>query len=158
MGLDVSLHGIILTAGRAIFEFCRIKYIPQLPGKVNSIFKMPAHTLIVVFMNIGYVALITGKTGENITFACFAEFTFYVLLMDTVLVLQKRAPKMVRSFRVPWYPIFPGIALLIATISLIAITILNGKLALIYSGLPALAYIWLHFIVKKSPHGNPVNI
>jgi len=44
-----------------------------------------------------------------------------------------------------------------ALISPIAMTTLNGKLAVIYFGILALAYIWFHFVVKKSLNVSPVN-
>ena len=59
---------------------------------------------------------------------------------------------MVRPFRVPFYPYFPVIALIIAFVSLIAMTTLNIKLALIYFGILALSYIWFHLAVKKTIH------
>lgn len=60
---------------------------------------------------------------------------------------------MVRPFRVPFYPYFPVIALIIAFVSLAAMTTLNIKLALIYFGILALSYIWFHLAVKKTIHG-----
>ena len=64
---------------------------------------------------------------------------------------------MVRPFRVPFYPYFPIIALIIAFVSLIAMTTLNMKFALIYFGILALSYIWFHLTVNKSIHGTSTN-
>ena len=156
MGLVASFHGIILAAGRATFEFGRVKYIPQSFGKVHTKFKTPANALI-INMLIGIIALLTGKTSEIITIACFGALTLYVLSMITVIALRKKEPNMTRPFRVPFYPYFPCIALVIAFISLIAMTTLNAKLALIYFGILALSYIWFLLAVKNKIHGESFN-
>lgn len=152
MGLVASFHGIILAAGRATFEFGRIKYIPAVFGKVHPKFRTPANALL-VNMLIGIVALLTGKTAEIITIACFGALTLYVLSMITVIVLRKKEPAMARPFRVPLYPWFPVIALVIAFVALVAMTTLYFKLALVFFGLLALSYIWFHLSVKNKLHG-----
>ena len=156
MGLVASFHGIILAAGRATFEFGRVNYIPSSFGKVNARFKTPANALL-INMVIGIFALLTGKTGEIITIACFGALSLYVISMITVIVLRKKEPGMDRPFRVPFYPWFPVIALTIAFVSLIAMTTLYAKLALVYFGILALSYIWFSLTVKKSIHGTSTN-
>ena len=156
MGLVASFHGIILAAGRATFEFGRIKYIPALFGKVHPKFKTPANALI-VNMLVGIIALLTGKTAEIITIACFGALMLYVLSMITVLVLRKKEPAMVRPFRVPFYPWFPAIALTIAFVALVAMSTLYFKLALVFFGLLALSYIWFHLSVKNNLHGKSID-
>ena len=100
-------------------------------------------------MVIGIIALLTGKTGQIITIACFGAITLYIFSMITVLVLRKREPSLPRPFRVPFYPYFPVVALIIAIISLIAMTTLNLSLALIYFMILLAGYAWFHFFVKK---------
>ena len=156
MGLIASFNGIVLAAGRATFEFGRVKYIPSLFGKVNPRFRTPANALL-INMIVGIIALLTGKTGEIITIAVFGALILNILSMITVIALRKKEPDMVRPFKVPFYPYFPIIALVIAFVSLIAITTLNIKLALIFFGILALSYIWFHLTVKKSIHGTSTN-
>ena len=156
MGLVASFHGIILAAGRATFEFGRVKYIPSLFGKVNARFKTPANALL-INMVIGIFALLTGKTGDIITIAVFGALTLYVLSMISVIALRKKEPGMARPFKVPLYPYFPIIALSIAFVSLIAMTTLYVKLALIYFGILALSYIWFSLTVNKSIHDTSTN-
>lgn len=148
LGLVASFHGIILAAGRATFEFGRVGYIPKSFGKVHSRFKTPANALL-INMAIGIIALLTGKTGQIITLACFGALTLYIFSMVTVIVLRKKEPGMERPFRAPLYPYFPVIALIIAIISLIAMITLNGMLALVYFGILIISYLCFHFFVKK---------
>jgi ethanolamine permease len=148
MGLVASFHGLILAAGRATYEFGRAGCIPGVFGKVQPRFKTPANALL-LNMCIGIIALFTGKTGDIITIACFGAIVLYIFGALSVLVLRKKEPDMKRPFKVPLYPWFPLTALFIAVVSLVAMTTLNIKLALIFFGILLLAYIWFHFIVKQ---------
>jgi ethanolamine permease len=148
LGLIASFHGIILAAGRATFEFGRVHYVPKLLGKVHSRFQTPANALV-ANMVIGIIALLSGKTGEIITIACFGALSLYIISMISFFVLRRREPGMERPFRVPFYPAFPAIALVIATVALIAMTIYNPMIALIYFGIMLLAYAYFHFFVLR---------
>lgn len=156
MGLVASFHGIILAAGRATFEFGRIKYIPPVFGKVHPRFRTPANALL-VNMVVGIIALLTGKTAEIITIACFGALALYILSMITVIALRRKEPDMPRPFRVPLYPWLPIIALVIAAVAMVAMITLYLKLALLFFGLLALSYIWFHFSVKNKIHGKPAD-
>jgi ethanolamine permease len=83
-------------------------------------------------MLIGIVALFTGRTSEIITLAVFGALTLYVISMIALLTLRKTEPELTRPFKVPMYPAFPIIALVIASVSLIAMVIYNPWLAVIY--------------------------
>lgn len=147
LGLVASFHGIILAAGRATFEFGRVRYIPPLFGKVHPRFKTPANALV-INMLIGIIALLTGKTGDIITIACFGAITLYIFSSITVIILRKRNPEMPRPFKVPFYPYFPIISLVIALVALIAMVIYNPGVALVFFLLLIAGYTWFHFFVK----------
>jgi ethanolamine permease len=140
-GLVASFNGIILAAGRATFEFGRVGFAPGYLGKIHHRFRTPANALL-LNMGIGIVALLTGKTSEIITIACFGALNLYMISMISLLVLRKKEPELERPFRVPLYPFSPIVALVIATIAFIAITVYNPFLALIYFGILALTFIW----------------
>lgn len=148
-GLVASFHGIILAAGRSTFEFGRVGYIPKSLGKVNPKTLTPANALV-VNMLIGIVALLTGKTGEIITIACFGALTLYIVSMFSFFALRKNEPDLARPFKVPLYPFFPACALIIASLALVAMTIYNLKLALIYGLIMLAAYLWFLFTEKKN--------
>ena len=146
-GLVASFHGIILAAGRATFEFGRVGFAPKQLGNVHSKFKTPANALL-VNMGIGIVALLTGKTDEIITIACFGALSLYIISMISLLVLRKKEPNLERPFKVPFYPLSPIIALIIACIALLAITIYYPTLAFIYFAILLIAYIWFKLTHK----------
>jgi len=148
MGLVASFHGLVLAAGRATMEFGRVRYLPSSVGRVHSRRGTPANALL-INMVIGIVALLSGRTGEIITISVFGALTLYVLAMVSVLVLRKKEPGLERPFRVPMYPYFPIVALLIAAVCLVAMVTLNVKLSIIYFSLLLVSYIWFHFFVKR---------
>jgi len=147
-GLVASFHGIILAAGRVTYQFGRTGYAPKALGQVHSKFKTPSKALI-INMIIGIIALLSGKTGDIITIACFGALTLYIIAMISLFALRKNEPDMPRPFKVPLYPLFPIVALLIASVCLVAISIYNPLLAGIYFGLLIIAYLWFHFVYNK---------
>ncbi len=146
-GLVASFHGIILAAGRSTFEFGRVGYFPKAIGKVNSKFQTPAAALM-VNMGIGIIALLTGKTGEIITIACFGAVTLYIISMIALFKLRKQEPELERPFKVPFYPVFPALALIIASVAFVSLVVYNFNVALVYFAIMALAYAWFHFFVR----------
>ena len=148
-GLVASFHGIILAAGRSTFEFGRVGYIPKSLGKVHPKTLTPANALV-INMFIGIVALLTGKTGDIITIACFGALTLYIVSMLAFFALRKKEPDLDRPFKVPFYPFFPACALIIASLALVAMTVYNLKLAMIYGVIMLAAYLWFLFTEKKN--------
>jgi ethanolamine permease len=149
-GLIASFHGIILAAGRASFEFGRVKMAPVFLGKIHPRFQTPANALL-INMIIGVVALLTGKTAEIITISVFGALTLYIISMVALLQLRKKEPGLERPFKVPMYPVFPVIALIIATVSLVAMTIYNLKLALVYFLLMGSCFAAFKIFGNKTP-------
>ncbi len=130
-GLVASFHGLILSAGRSTYEFGRVKFAPTFLGKIHPRFNTPANSLL-VNMVIGIIALVSGKTSEIITISVFGALTLYILSMISMLQLRKKEPELDRPFKVPFYPYFPVTALVLASLSIIAMTIYNFQLALFY--------------------------
>ncbi len=130
-GLVASFHGLILSAGRSTYEFGRVKFAPAFLGKIHPRFNTPANSLL-INMVIGIIALVSGKTSEIITISVFGALTLYILSMISMLRLRKKEPALERPFRVPFYPYFPVTALILASLSIIAMTIYNFGLALFY--------------------------
>lgn len=149
LGLIASFHGIILASGRATYEFGRMNLAPKALGKVHTKFHTPANALI-FNMVIGIIALMTGKTGEIITIACFGALALYIISMISFFVLRKNEPGMERPFKVPMYPLFPALALIIASISMVAMSYYNWQLALIFVGILIGAFIAYKLIYGKT--------
>ncbi len=139
-GLVASFHGLLLAAGRSSLEFGRVGFAPAFIGKIHPRFHTPANALL-VNMGIGIIALLTNKTGAIITIAVFGALSLYVISMVTLLVLRKNEPDLLRPYKVPFYPISPIIALIIAVVSLVAITFYNWEIALVYVAIIGVSYL-----------------
>ncbi|MES2591901.1 MAG: ethanolamine permease [Bacteroidota bacterium] len=147
-GLVASFHGLMLAGGRTTMEFGKIGYAPKFIGKVHPKFQTPANALIVNTL-IGILILLTGKTTEIITMAVFGALTLYIIAMVSLIVLRKKEPALHRPFKVPFYPLSPVLALIIATVSLFSMTYYNLNLALIYFALLVVSYIGFKVFFKK---------
>jgi len=130
-GLVASFHGIILAAGRTTFEFGRVGYAPSFLGKIGEKTKTPIYALIFNMM-IGIISLLTGKTAEIITIACFGALTLYVISTVSLFKLRKDFPKMERPFKVMAYPVVPFIAFFLSFLCLISLAIYNPGLFFIF--------------------------
>ncbi|HTH54605.1 MAG TPA: ethanolamine permease [Cyclobacteriaceae bacterium] len=131
LGLVASFHGLMLAAGRSTLEFGRVNYAPAFLGKIHPHFQTPANALF-ANMILGIGALLTGKTGEIITISVFGALTLYAMSMISLIKLRAKEPDLHRPFRVPLFPVFPLLALVIATVSLVTMTFYNSVLASIY--------------------------
>ncbi|NLR79864.1 ethanolamine permease [Chitinophaga eiseniae] len=147
-GLVASFHGLILAAGRSTYEMGRVHNLPSFLGKISPRFQTPANALL-GNMVIGILALLSGKTAEIIVVSVFGALTLYIISMVSIIVLRKREPDLPRPFKVAWYPAFPIIALVIATVSIIAMFIFNGILGLIYFSVLAITFL-LYKIFKPA--------
>lgn len=139
-GLVASFHGLILAAGRSTYEMGRVHNIPSFLGKISPRFHTPANALI-GNMVIGILALLSGKTSEIIIVSVFGALTLYIISMISIVILRKREPELPRPFRVRFYPLFPVVALIIASVSIVAMFIFNPKLGLIYFSILAITFL-----------------
>ena len=123
-------------------------YAPAALGKVNPKTQTPANALL-LNMAIGIIALLTGKTGEIITIACFGALVLYIISMVSLFALRKKEANLERPFKVPMFPIFPAVALIIASVALLAITIYNLNLALIFFLIMGLSFGAYWFLIRS---------
>lgn len=147
-GLVASFHGIMLAEGRGMYEFARCGFAPKALGTTHPTFKTPTKALL-FNSGIGIILLLTGQTGDLIIISCFAAFTLYIISMLAFLHLRVKEPDLARPFRTPFSPATPVLALVIAVVSLVAITVRYVELGLIFYALMLLACIGFNFLVKR---------
>ena len=147
-GLIASFHGLILAAGRASYEFGKVRFAPPVFGKIHPTFHTPANALL-LNMGIGILALLTGKTAEIITIAVFGALFLYFFSMISLIKLRMSEPELPRPFKVPFYPLFPYTALIITLVALIAMIVFNFVLFLLFFSIMLIsAFIFLR--LKKN--------
>ncbi len=146
-GLIASFHGLILAAGRSTFEFGRVGNAPRFMGKVHPKFKTPANALV-VNMVFGIIALLSNTTADIIVLSVFGALTMYIFSVVSLLALRKKEPGLYRPFHVPFYPFSPIVALVIASVALLAMIIYNPMLALIFFAILIGSFI-LAILIKR---------
>lgn len=139
-GLVASFNGIILAAGRATMEFAKAGNAPKSVAAIHPKFKSPANALI-FNMVIGIIALLTGKTGEIITIACFGALLLYMVSMLGYIQLNKHHSNLYRPFKAPFSNISPYLTLSIACGCFICMLINYPLIGMIFISLLAISFI-----------------
>ncbi|MCF8300500.1 MAG: ethanolamine permease [Haliscomenobacter sp.] len=147
-GLIASFHGLILAAGRASYEFGKVRFAPPVFGKIHPTFHTPANALL-LNMAIGILALLTGKTAEIITIAVFGALFLYFFSMISLIKLRMSEPELPRPFKVPFYPLFPYTALIITLVALIAMIVFNLVLFLLFFSIMLIS-VFIFLRLKKN--------
>jgi ethanolamine permease len=147
-GLIASFHGLILAAGRASYEFGKVRFAPPVFGKIHPTFHTPANALL-LNMGIGILALLTGKTAEIITIAVFGALFLYFFSMISLIKLRRSEPELHRPFKVPFYPLFPYTALIITLVALIAMIVFNFVLFLLFFSIMLIS-VFIFLRLKKN--------
>jgi ethanolamine permease len=147
-GLIASFHGLILAAGRASYEFGKVRFAPPVFGKIHPTFHTPANALL-LNMGIGIFALLTGKTAEIITIAVFGALFLYFFSMISLIKLRRSEPELHRPFKVPFYPLFPYTALIITLVALIAMIVFNFILFLLFFSIMLIS-VFIFLRLKKN--------
>lgn len=147
-GLIASFHGLILAAGRASYEFGKVRFAPPVFGKIHPTFHTPANALL-LNMSIGILALLTGKTAEIITIAVFGALFLYFFSMLSLIKLRRSEPELHRPFKVPFYPFFPYTALVITVVALIAMIVFNFVLFLLFFSIMLIS-VFIFLRLKKN--------
>jgi ethanolamine permease len=142
-GLIASFHGLILAAGRVTFELGRTGHLPHALGRAHPKFKTPAAALL-LNAGIGVFALLSGKTAELITLACFGAILLYLISLASFFRLRKIAPELHRPFQAPGYPLAQALALGIAVVSLVSMFVFNPGLGLLFLVLLISGSLWFH--------------
>jgi ethanolamine permease len=132
-GLIASFHGTIIGYSRQIFALARSGYLPSFLGRVNARFQTP-HWALLTGGLIGCIALSLGTTDQVIIIAALGAVVMYIISMAALFVLRKKEPDLERPFRVPLFPYFPAIALILSVVCLIAIVWYNPLLSLWFFG------------------------
>ena len=149
-GFIASFNGLLLAAGRATYEFGKSGHFPKVLGSIHPKFHTP-HYALIFNMLIGLAALFTKRTDDIITLSVFGAITLYMFSCLSLLRLRKTEPNMERPFKVPFYPVFPVIALVISTVAVGAMICFNLVLAGIYFGLLLAAYAAYKLLHKTEP-------
>jgi ethanolamine permease len=147
-GLVASFHGIIMGYSRQIFALARAGYLPKYFAGLSPRFNTP-HRALLAGGVIGIVAIFSDEwvsfggqtlTANIVTMAVLGAIVMYLISMAALFRLRRTEPLLKRTYRAPFYPVFPAIALVLGVVCLGAMVWFNGMLTLLFLVLMALAY------------------
>lgn len=155
IGLVASFHSILIAGSRAILELGRVGYAPRILGEINARTRTPVAALL-ANMAVGFVVLLTGKTGDIILIAVFGALTLYILSSAALIQLRRKAPSLAaaavdgaadlpRPYRTPLYPLTPLVALVLSLVCVVAMAWSHPRLFALYLGI--LGGSWVLFAV-----------
>ncbi len=146
-GLLASFHGLILASSRQIYGLSRAGFLPKFFSVVNKRFATPhvaiiASSLLGVFAIMGSDLSFDGQplTVSLISLSVLGAVIMYVTAMISLLVLRVKEPDLYRPYRVPFYPWFPIIALVLSTFCLGAVIYSNLKMTFTFFSIMAIIY------------------
>ncbi|MDE3237002.1 MAG: ethanolamine permease [Bacteroidota bacterium] len=151
-GLIASFHSIITGYSRQIFALSRDKFLPRFLSQIHPRFKTP-HIALYVGAVIGIISLYTGTTDKLIILSALGALSMYIISMLSLFKLRMKGFSSAQTFKVPFYPIFPAIALILSVICLAAIVYYNPGLGLLF--LSAFLLVLIGFLLAgKHKTGN----
>ena len=149
-GLIASFHGIILGYSRQIFALARAGFLPPVLARLHPRCKTP-HWAIIAGGVIGIGAIYSDQlvtfggqtlTANIVTLSVFGAITMYIMSMLSLFRLRVREPNLKRPFKAPFYPYFPGAALVMAGICLCAMIYYNKVMFVLFVTLLGLAWLF----------------
>ncbi|TSD66082.1 ethanolamine permease [Inquilinus sp. KBS0705] len=143
-GLIASIHGTILASSRQVFAMARSGYLPRPLAQVSDKFKTP-HWAIIAAGIISVIALYMGTIDQILILSVLGAVVMYMMSMISLFILRKTEPHIERPFTAPFYPVFPAVALIIASVCMFAIIYYNFKISLIFFA--GLAFIMVIFVI-----------
>lgn len=117
LGIVASLNGIILIAGRALFEMGRVGFLPSAVGRAHPRTHTPIAALLVNLV-VGVLSILFLDTARLITMAAMGAATLYAISMLALIRLRQREPDLPRPYRTPLYPWLPLLALVLSLLAL----------------------------------------
>ena len=151
VGIMVSIlggiNGYIMTLSRVVLSMGERGQLPfsKVFGKLDcdSLTPVNGAALLAVFAFV-YSRIFDADKLSDI--AVFAIWIFYMLTFIAVIIARKKFASMVRTYKVPFYPVVPVIAIvgaLYCLVGMIQASLMNAILAIVLTlvGLPVYAYL-----------------
>lgn len=118
-GAIIGTSSVLLTGllgqTRIFFVMARDGLLPKAVAKIHPRFRTPAVTTIITGLIVGLVAGFVPLT-QLLDLVNLGTLSAFIFVAIGVLVLRKTQPDRPRSFRTPWVPLVPILAVLSATV------------------------------------------
>jgi ethanolamine permease len=156
-GLLASFHGIIMGYSRQAFALGRAGYLPSPLARLHPRFNTP-YVAVAAGAVVGVCAIYADQlltiggqslTAAIVTLSVFGALCAYILSMASLFRLRGREPDLPRPYRAPLYPVFPALALGLATLCLGAMIWLNLQVFAVFSAMMAGGWGVFRFFPRK---------
>lgn len=121
-GLSSVMLVLVYAQTRVFYQMSKDGLLPGLFGRINQTFKTPANgtVLLGVVIAIAAATLPLGVLGDLVS---LGTATAFLIVCLSVLYLRKSHPDLARPFKVPFYPVFPIIGVLLCLVMIVPILI-----------------------------------
>ncbi|AUS86424.1 ethanolamine permease [Lysinibacillus sp. YS11] len=155
VGLIASFSGVILAYSRQVYALSRAGYLPSMLSKMHKKRQTPYMAIILPGF-IGLVLVILFNPDDLILISTFGALVSYITMNLSVLILRKKEPHLVRTFKTPLYPFTPIVSLVLAVIAIFASFFANLTFFIVCLAVFAVAtiYYWVwarHHINEDAP-------
>ena len=108
-----ALNGHILSDTRVTFAMAERGQFPmhRVFAYVHPVFRTPQNALLLESA-LAFIYIFIGTFDQLTDFAIFSVWIFFTLSMFGLFVLRAKCPDLERPYKVPLYPVVPGIALI----------------------------------------------
>jgi APA family basic amino acid/polyamine antiporter len=164
-----TTNSSILTNARVYYAMAKDKVCSKRIGNVHPKFQTPYISLSVQGL-WALILLFSGSFGLILDMYVFVNWILYVLMAVGVFVLRRREPTRERPFKVPGYPVVPGIFVIFASLYVVVTLVkdINGYtgsqplipsvtgLVLVLAGLP-FYFFWKNKFKVERAENNETN-
>lgn len=121
-GLSSVMLVLMYAQTRVFYQMSRDGLLPTVFGKIHATLKTPANGTVVLGSIIAVAAatLPLGVLGDLVSLGTAAAFLIVCL---SVIFLRRSHPDLERPFRVPFYPLFPIIGVLLCLVMIVPILV-----------------------------------
>ena len=102
-----AMNALILAGPRAYYQMAKDGLFFERVSRVHPKWRTPVEALLLQGVWAVFLVLFIGGFSQLFTYVIFGGWIFYGLAVLSVIALRRKAPDMVRPFRVPGYPVVP---------------------------------------------------
>jgi ethanolamine permease len=152
LGLVASFHGTILGYSRQIYALARSGFLPAFLSRLHPRFRTP-HRAILAGGVVGIAAIFSDEfvvfgghtlTANIVSLSVFGALLMYIISMMALFKMRQKGFRSEPSFRAPFYPYFPGFALIAAVLCLGSMIYTNLLVAAAFVVLLALGLVYFY--------------
>ncbi|MDZ4724700.1 MAG: ethanolamine permease [Leptospira sp.] len=132
-GLIASLFGILLGYSRLVYALSVTNFLPRFLSQIERKRLVPRNAVLSGGV-IGIICLLIGNTAELITASALGACGMYLISMVSYFILKKNEPHRDRPYKAPFYPVLPGIALILGLVAFFAVAYSNPFVASLVGG------------------------